>query len=81
MMVGLGQQSTWLQMESEMSAPFGLWQRYPHMFSRSSALRIGKASDSKHPQGPRKPPVPAVWPQAFGPPGRDVGWAQEACGL
>ena len=33
-----------------MSAPLDFWQRYYHMFFRSSALRVGKASHSKRPK-------------------------------
>ena len=32
----------------EMPTPLDFWQRYYHVFSRSSAVRVGKASHSKH---------------------------------
>lgn len=37
----------------EMSVPLGLWQKYTHMFSRGSALRVGRSSTVNTPRGLR----------------------------
>ena len=57
-----------------------LWQRYPHMSSKSSALRTGWSSTVNTPRA-KGAPVPGAWPQTCGPTGREVGWAWGASGV